>query len=121
MCDFLLVGNKAELEEDSLQEAFAGVGNVLFISAKQGLHLNTLKQRLVHVVLQNKAALEGVVVTNARHYGALLQVHQALKDVAEGLANHIPGDLLALDIRRCLQFLGEITGEITNEERPTFI
>ncbi|MCB0716499.1 MAG: tRNA uridine-5-carboxymethylaminomethyl(34) synthesis GTPase MnmE, partial [Chitinophagaceae bacterium] len=38
-----------------------------------------------------------------------------------GLDEKIPGDLLALDIRRCLQYLGEITGEITNDDQLDYI
>jgi tRNA modification GTPase len=41
--------------------------------------------------------------------------------VQQGIENKIPGDLLAVDIRRCLQFLGEITGEITNEDQLDYI
>jgi tRNA modification GTPase len=62
-----------------------------------------------------------MIVTNARHYHALQQVHQSLKDVAEGMENRLPGDLLALDIRRCLQYLGEITGEVTNDDQLDYI
>jgi tRNA modification GTPase len=41
--------------------------------------------------------------------------------VLEGLANGLPGDLLALDIRRCLHYLGGITGAITNEDQLDYI
>jgi tRNA modification GTPase len=36
--------------------------------------------------------------------------------VLEGLSQHITGDFLSLDIKRSLNALGEITGEITNDE-----
>jgi tRNA modification GTPase len=45
----------------------------------------------------------------------------ALKDIEDGMDAHIPGDLLALDIRRGLQYLGEITGEITHEDQLDYI
>ena len=59
--------------------------------------------------------------SDARHYAALLEVKQSLSDIHAGLDNNIPSDLLALDIRRCLHYLGEITGEVTNEDRLDYI
>jgi tRNA modification GTPase len=48
-------------------------------------------------------------------------VAKSLADIKGGMNNKIPGDLLALDIRRCLHYLGEITGEITNEDQLDYI
>jgi tRNA modification GTPase len=48
-------------------------------------------------------------------------VHSSIVDIINGLDTHLPGDLLALDIRRCLQYLGEITGEVTNEDQLDYI
>jgi len=64
---------------------------------------------------------ESTIVTNARHYAALKEVQQSLSDIKNGMDNNLPGDLLALDIRRCLHYLGEITGEVTNEDRLDYI
>ena len=64
---------------------------------------------------------ENVVVTNARHYAALAEVSTTLHEIQTGLKNNIFGDLLSIDINRCLHFLGEITGEITNEDRLDYI
>ncbi|MEI6946799.1 tRNA uridine-5-carboxymethylaminomethyl(34) synthesis GTPase MnmE [Paraflavisolibacter sp. H34] len=120
--NFLLVGNKADaVDEKEVRAKFTDVAGIIFISAKSHLHLEVLKERMVDVVLQEKVQAENVIVTNARHYHALQQVHSSLKDVAEGLENRLPGDLLALDIRRCLQYLGEITGEITNDDQLDYI
>ena len=76
---------------------------------------------MVDLVLKDTVQLENVVVTNARHYHSLVQVKEAITEVENGLLNKIPGDLLALDIRRSLQYLGEITGEITNEDQLDYI
>ena len=91
------------------------------MSAKNGLHLETLKERMVDIVLQGQVQAESTVITNARHFHALQQLHSSLEDVQKGLAEKLPGDLLALDIRRCLHYLGEITGEITNEDQLDYI
>ncbi len=119
---FLLVGNKSDVvDKETLTDKFSSVDEVLFIAAKTGWHLEELQNRMVAMVLKDTVQTENVIVTNARHYHALQQVQQSLTDVAEGLENNITGDLLALDIRRCLQYLGEITGEITNEDQLDYI
>ncbi len=118
---FLLIGNKADIigEEGAVQK-FEGV-EALYISAKTHHHVDALKERLVDKVVQGQVNTESTIVTNARHYNSLLQVHKSLHDIRLGLDAHISGDLLALDIRRCLHYLGEITGEITNEDQLDYI
>ncbi len=59
---------------------------------------------------------ESVIVSNARHHEALTGVLEAINSIDEGFANDIPSDLIAIDIRKALHHLGEITGEITNDE-----
>jgi tRNA modification GTPase len=119
--NFIAVGNKLDvLGTEIAEQKFAGDG-ILFISAKSNHHIDLLKQRLVDKVVQGTVNTESTIVTNARHYQALQEVAKSLTDIEAGLHNHIPGDLLALDIRRCLHFLGEITGEITNEDRLDYI
>ena len=120
--NYLLVGNKIDIaDEKTAREKFAYIEGVIFIAAKEGVHLEVLRERMLDVVMQNKVQGENVIVTNARHYHALAEVHKSLQDVLEGIQNGLPGDLLALDIRRCLQYLGEITGEITNEDQLDYI
>jgi tRNA modification GTPase len=116
---FLLVGNKVDL-------AGAGAGarfpEEVLISARDGVGVDVLKQRLVDLVLEGEAVMgEGAIVTNARHYEALKRVEEGLGTIKKGLDDLLSGDLLALDIRHCLHFLGEITGEITTEERLGYI
>ena len=119
---FLFAGNKADLvDEAAARTRFAHVAGIIFLSAKTGLHLEVLKERMVDFVLHDKVESESVIVTNARHYHSLQEVHKSLTDVAEGLKNNIPGDLLALDIRRCLHYLGTITGEVSNEDLLDYV
>jgi tRNA modification GTPase len=119
---YLLVANKIDaIDEAMAREKFQSMSGIIYISARSGLHLEVLRGRMVDTVLQEGVSSESVIVTNARHYHALKQVHQSLKDVAEGMENRLPGDLLALDIRRCLQYLGEITGEVTNDDQLDYI
>jgi tRNA modification GTPase len=92
----------------------------VLISAKEGRGIDVLKQRLVDLVLKGEAA-DGTMVTNARHFEALRKVDESLRTLRQGLDELLPGDLLSLDIRHCLHYLGEITGEITTEDRLDYI
>ena len=120
--NFLLVGNKVDgINEAEVRQQFSQVANIIFLSAKSGLHLEVLKERMVDTVLHDKAAGENVIVTNARHYHSLQEVYKSLTDVAEGLDTNLPSDLLALDIRRCLHYLGTITGEVSNDDLLDYV
>ena len=56
------------------------------------------------------------IVTNVRHYEALTHARASLEDVKKGLRDGISGDLVALDIRQSLHYLGEITGEVSTDD-----
>ena len=114
---FLLVGNKV----DTVGGAASRFPGELLISAREGHSVDLLKQRLVDQVLAGAGAGDGTIVTNARHYHALELVGRSLATIRRGLDELLPGDLLALDIRHCLHYLGEITGEITTEDRLDYI
>ena len=117
----IAVGNKIdETDADRVAEKFAGIDS-LFISAKESYHLDVFKQRIYDLVVQGVLNTESTIVTNTRHYQSLQELDSALQDVLNGMNNQLPGDLLALDIRRCLYNLGELTGSITNEDRLDFI
>jgi tRNA modification GTPase len=117
----LRVLNKTDLFSDGKMDVNFLNHDLIFISAKTSFGVNKLKRALVNHVLQGKKPREGTVVTNARHHEALKHVAAALQDIRAGLDSGLPGDLLSSDIRRALHYLGEITGEITNEEQLTWI
>ena len=130
--DFILAGNKADALVDVGEGAkvsghLQGVrhlhGNpeLVLISAKENTGIDKLKATLFTKAISSGNLTENIVVTNARHYEALQHVQSSLKDILLGLETKITGDLLALDIRQCLHYLGEITGEITNDDRLDFI
>ncbi|MBC6490433.1 tRNA uridine-5-carboxymethylaminomethyl(34) synthesis GTPase MnmE [Flavihumibacter stibioxidans] len=119
---YLMVGNQVDKGEEAvMRERYAASTPLIFISAKQGIHIEVLKERLVDMVLQGQVSTEDTIVTNARHYHALQEMLSSLQDIRSGLDNKIPGDLLALDIRRSLHYLGEITGEVSNEDLLDYI
>ena len=120
--NYLLVGNKVDRSvESSTRNKFSSIENIVFISAKDHQHLEVLKERMVDKVISGQVQAEDTIVTNARHYHALKEVAKSLADIKSGLDNKLTGDLLALDIRRALHYLGEITGEITNEDQLDYI
>ena len=57
-----------------------------------------------------------VMLSNARHYEAVVRAHSAIERVQEGLVAGLSGELLSLDLQDCLNALGEVTGQITNQE-----
>jgi len=119
---FIYVGNKTDIVgAEAARKKFKNIPHAIFISAREGQGIDQLKKALTDQVLHGKGQPEGTIITNARHYHSLQQVSLSLKDIRKGLDDKLSGDLLALDIRRCLHYLGEITGEITNEEQLSFI
>lgn len=113
---YLLAGNKSDLAGEHK------FGNdVLYISAKQKENIQSLRQYLYDHVIGGAINTEGTIVTNARHHAALQEVLKSLQDIRTGLDNHISGDLVALDVRRCLHYLGEITGQVTTEDKLDYI
>jgi tRNA modification GTPase len=112
---YLLVANKSDIQVNMYTQS------VLSIAAKTNAGIDALKQALVNSVLGGSVNMDDTVVTNARHLDALKKLYAALQEVLQGLDDQLPGDLLALDIRRALHFLGEITGEITHEDQLDYI
>jgi len=119
--NFILVGNKTDIAGgENAADKFAG-NEIIFISAKNLQHIEKLKEKLVSKVMQGNINTENTIITNTRHYEALQQVDKSLIDIKHGLDNNISGDLLALDIRRCLHYISEITGDISNENVLDYI
>lgn len=98
---------KAETGQQSLK--------FLEISAKENVNLDELKNSLTHFVESLKTD-ENVVITNQRHFEALQKSLQAVKAVEDAVTEKITTELLAYELRNALEYLGEISGEFTNDE-----
>ena len=70
------------------------------------------KNKIIENLNQNFS--NKLIITNSRHYSALSLAK--INNVKEGLKNNIPSDLLTVDLRQVLYHLGEVTGEVTNDE-----
>jgi tRNA modification GTPase len=89
---------------------------LIFIAAKKRKNLDELIEAMIHSVNIEAVNKEDVIVTNARHFEILKNAHEAILRVLNGLDSGITGDFLAQDIRECMHYLSEITGEVGTEE-----
>ncbi|MCL6258700.1 tRNA uridine-5-carboxymethylaminomethyl(34) synthesis GTPase MnmE [Aquiflexum sp. TKW24L] len=114
---FVKVANKIDkASPEFVGELKAKYPDTIFISAGQKENLEVLKSRVLELVNLDKFRTGNTIVTNIRHYDSLVKTRQSLLDVLEGLDRQITNDFLAMDIRRSLHYLGEITGEITTDD-----
>ena len=118
----LIIVNKIDLLSETqisdFRNRLKGIkgANLLLLSAKTGAGVEELKQRLLEFVNTGALRNNNTIVTNSRHYNALLQALEEINQVEEGLNIGLSGDLLAIDIREALEYFGEITGQVTNDE-----
>ena len=117
----ILVFNKVDrLDEEgrsALEKRFATYSaERIYISAKQHINTDTLQELLYRSAQLPDLNDQDIMVTNIRHYEALKNAHTAIIRVQDGLNQRISGDFLSQDIRECLHYLGEITGQITTDE-----
>jgi tRNA modification GTPase len=88
----------------------------VLMSAKMGIGIEALKDKLLSFVNTGALRNNDTIVTNSRHYDSLLKAFEEVQKVKQGLDSGLSGDLLAIDIRQALYYFGEITGEITNDD-----
>jgi tRNA modification GTPase len=113
---FIFVANKIDQLDQSppkLKELLDY--ETVFVSAKRKENIHLLASTLVSKV-KDINFNDNIIVSNSRHYDALKKSFDALSEVEEGFGNNIPTDLISVDIRSALHYLGTITGEITNDE-----
>lgn len=113
----LLLFNKSDLIDQNLQQKIAEYfPESILISAKQGNGLDELKHELLKFNNLGMLNSGDPVISNARHYEALVEAMAALDRVREGMDQNIPIDLVTVDINQALYHLGKITGEISTED-----
>ncbi|MDX1760912.1 MAG: tRNA uridine-5-carboxymethylaminomethyl(34) synthesis GTPase MnmE [Christiangramia sp.] len=113
----VILANKTDkLNEDQLKNLKSQISDLNTISAKTGAGVEELQQKLLEFVNTGELRNNNTIVTNTRHYNALLSALEEINKVQEGLNHNLSGDLLAIDIREALHYFGEITGEITNDD-----
>lgn len=113
----IIVANKMDVENGiDLKNEFIDFPDMVFISSKEKKNIEILKQKLITIFDSQTLGAADTIVTNARHFQSLKNAESALEKVSRGLNSNIVSDLLALDIRYALEELGNITGQVTNED-----
>jgi len=113
------LANKTDLpafDETNFAQKFAAVSNLILISAKSKHHIDELKEALMSSVNIGRVNSGETIVTNARHHEALSKASASLNEILRGVDQGITGDFLAIDIRKTIFHLAEITGEINADD-----
>ena len=106
----VLVGNKVDLlNNQSIENK-----EIIYLSAQKKIGLEALEERLLSIVLSLTSY--DTILSNQRHLDCLLKTVESLTAVEKGIGTGLSGELLSVDIREALNSLGEITGEVTNNE-----
>lgn len=111
--------DKKELQNKFSQNEFSFLRKKdmrVIISAKDQKMVHKFAEKLVQTIKPETHGENDIIITNTRHYEALVNTGEALLRVRNGIDQNISVDLLAQDIREALHYLGEITGEITTDE-----
>lgn len=113
----VLVGNKIDKEDiEYTRKEFTAFPDIIFISAKENLFIDILKERLLLLFDSKAVNVTETVVTNARHAEALRNANISLLKVLDGINHNQPSELLAADVRNALHQLGLITGEVSTDD-----
>ncbi len=120
--NLVIVANKVDkLSEEETKQIKVTLSAVegssyQLLSAKTGAGVEELQNKLLEFVNTGALRNNETIVTNSRHYDAMLKALEEIIKVQEGIDSGLSGDLLAIDIRQALYYFGEITGEVTNDE-----
>jgi len=114
----VVIANKVDTlsETETLRLRSVSQTDIQLLSAKTGQGVEQLKSTLLDFVNTGALRNNETIVTNTRHYDALLKALEEIDKVQQGIDSGLSGDLLAIDIRQALYYFGEITGEITNDD-----
>ena len=129
--------NSNQVKEDIISFSSKGTESILLANktdiAKKKANIKDLDKEIIYCSILNNEGLEKIqssilqrtknweninqdfVITNQRHFEALTNTLKSIESINNGILSNISGELLAIDIKEALQYLGEITGEITNE------
>jgi tRNA modification GTPase len=109
----IIVANKSDLSQNSIENSGFPLIN---ISAKHGEGIENLKEELVNMVVADFDIVNETIVSNVRHYDALIKTKSDLEKAKQALETNVTGDFVALDLRQAMYHLGTITGQITEDD-----
>lgn len=115
--NILLIANKIdEVSKERVTELDQMYSDILLISAKKNQGIESLKKTLLSLSSAGELGKNDTIVTNNRHYDALLKSLESIQRVKEGMDMELSSDLMAIDIREALYHLGEITGSVSTDD-----
>ena len=119
--EVVLLFNKSDIitaeEQEQKKKLLSHLdATTLFISAKKGDNIDLLQETLLKAAHLPQVGENDVVVTNLRHYESLTNALESIRRVKDGLDTELTSDFISQDIRECMYYLGEITGQISTDE-----
>lgn len=113
----ILIANKVDaIDEAQCSKLKNDFPSIQLLSAKTGQGVNDLKTKLLELSNAGELGKNDTIITNNRHYDALLKALEAILKVKEGMEIELASDLMTIDIREALFHLGEITGSVTTDD-----
>jgi len=113
----IIISNKIDkLDDIQLAKLNSEISEVQLLSAKSGFGVEQLTNSLLNLINTGALRNNETIITNSRHYDALIKAFEEIQKVKYGLDSGLSGDLMAIDIRQALFHFGEITGEITTDD-----
>lgn len=118
--NLIILFNKCDkVSSEQLSEWEASFADVdapkLFLSAKHRMGLDELETLLVKTAALPEISQSDVIVTNVRHYEALIRALDSIHRVQSGLQMNLSGDFVSQDLRECIHHLSDIVGEVSND------
>ena len=107
--------NKIDIKSETLVSNLDKF-NPILISAKNKLNIDNLKDEIISYVNNLTSQIDNSTISNSRHYDLLNKTYEEIHKVKISISKNISSDLLAIDIKQAIYFLGELTGEISNDE-----
>jgi len=107
--------NKIDIKSETLVNDLDQF-NPISISAKNKLNIDNLKDEIISYVNNLTGQIDNSTISNSRHYDLLNKTYEEIHKVKISISKNISSDLLAIDIKQAIYFLGELTGEISNDE-----
>ena len=118
--EVILVPNKMDLNPYTLPEDYIMPGisreDIVPTSAKNNMNIIYLKERLLKTINKDHTLLSQNILTNSRHVDCLQKVKEHLSRAKAQVVSNSGHELIAMDIRQALHYLGEISGEVSTED-----
>lgn len=117
---------QARSQVDSLQSAqeagfekifqATGFEKIFSVSAFTGKGIEELKRAMVEISYGDYNPESDIMLTNGRHYAAILRGIESLERVSHALLTGLSADFIAQDIRQSLHHLSLLTGTISTPD-----